>query len=211
MAIAPRLFTPGAALTIAALAGFALAGAEVHARSTISAAAGPGAQQASAALAINVQVPKILYLQVGTAGATINTVRFDVQLRAPLNTLPDDNIVYSGNLSPRTRASARADDDGASNANLAVRIWTNNGSVTLDCAGAPLTAGNLQIPLSAIQVSSSDATLAHPGATLGCTALSVGSSGTNNLRANWRYRFTPASLPAYGNYTTTITYTASQP
>ncbi|MGE0310314.1 MAG: hypothetical protein AB7P21_01645 [Lautropia sp.] len=200
-------------LSIAAalLGAMAIASQDAQARSSLSATTAAGAQQASASLGVNVQVPAMLYFRLGSAGADVNTVRFDVRLAAPLNTLPVDDVAYRGALPPALRAPARADDDGASNGNVSVRVWTNNGSVSLDCAGAPLSAGAATIPLSAIQVSSSNATLAHPGASLACAARTVGAAGTNDLRANWRFRYSPTTLPPAGNYTTTVTYTASQP
>ncbi len=203
--------TVGAALAAVLIGASMFVSGDAHARSSLSATTAAGAQQASASVGVSVQVPRILYFRLGAAGAEVNTVRFDVRLAAPLNTLPSNDVVYGGVLPPRTRASARADDDGASDGNLSVRVWTNSGSVSLDCAGAPLTAGTQQIPLSAIRVTSSNTTLAHPGTSLSCAARSVGAAGTNDLRANWRYRYTPTVLPAAGTYSTTVTYTASQP
>ena len=200
------------AALVAMLATVALCeSSDAIARSSLSARATSGSQQANAALDVRVQVPRILYFRIGSPGTQVNTVTFDLRLAAPLNTLPDNNMVYGGALAPTLGTPRRADDDGASNGNVAVRLWTNNGSVSLDCAAAPLTSGTHTIPLSEIAVTSSNNALAHPGGTLACAARSVGATGTNNLSANWRFRYRPLALPPAGSYSTTVTYTASQP
>lgn len=183
----------------------------VQARSTVSGSQAAVPLATQAALKMQVQVPRMLYFRVGTAGATVNTVQFNVRLPAPMNTLPDANIVYGGAPPIGVASTQQTDTFGASNGNVDVQLWTNNGSATIDCSGAPPTAGANQIPLSAILVTSSSAALRHPGTSLACTARTVGASGTNNLLATWRYRYNPTVLPAAGQYQTTITYTASQP
>lgn len=169
-----------------------------------------GALATSANLGVAVQVPRILYLRVGDVGPKVNTVHFDVGLRNGLGSLTARDQVYSGALPPGIQTT-RGDDSGNSNGSVPVRLWTNNGSVTLDCSAPPLSAGANVIPLTAIRVSSSSTALRHPGTSLACAPASRGSAGVNDLNATWTYRYTPSSLPAAGVYATTVTYTASQP
>lgn len=181
--------------------------ASAEARAT---AAPTGAIAATARLGVSVKVPRILYLRVGDAGANVNTVRFEVGLRDGLTALDARDEVYAGRVPPRF-TTTRADDAGTSNGSVPVRLWTNNGTVTLGCSAPALSAGPNVIALSAIRVTSSSSALRHPGSTLACASSTRGSAGVNNLAANWTYRYAPATLPPAGTYRTTVTYTASQP
>ncbi|MEZ5730307.1 MAG: hypothetical protein R3E48_21425 [Burkholderiaceae bacterium] len=126
-----------------------------------------------------------------------------------LGALPISDAVFSGAI-PSSASITAGDDNGASDGQIPVQLWTNNGSATLDCSGADLTSGSNTIPKSDISVSSSG-TLAHPGTSLACVGALRGSSGVNDLNDTWTYAYAPTTLPAAGDYQTTITYTASQP
>jgi hypothetical protein len=186
----------------------ASASAESHV-SAISAAT--SAVATTAHLNVSVSVPRILYLRVGTAGATVNTVTFGVGLGGL--TVPTADAVYAGTVPVGIGTVTRADNNGASDGRIAVRLWTNNGTANLTCSGAPLTAGTNTLPLSAITVTSAGTgTLAHPGTSLACASVVRGTAGTNDLTDTWTYAFAaPSGLPAAGRYTTQVTYTASQP
>jgi hypothetical protein len=163
----------------------------------------------TARLNFAIRVPKLLYLRVGTPGAAVNNVIFTVTTLVP--TFPVNNVVHSVNSI--TVATAVSDDfatttDGA----MTVALWTNNGTTSLSCSGAALTAGVNTLPLSRITVANVGAsTLNHPGASLACTSSSVGNAGINNLGATWAYSLTLLPFPAAGSYTSQVTYTASQP
>lgn len=165
----------------------------------------------TARLNVAVNVPRILYLRVGDAGATINTVTFTAGLSGV--TVPTADAVYAGAMPVGPGAVSVADNNGASDGQVAVQLWTNNGSANLNCAGAALTSGTNTIPLTDITVTSlaSGGSLAHPGSSLSCTSAARGSAGTNNLTDTWTFAYAPATLPAAGSYTTVVTYTASQP
>lgn len=202
-------------VTVAAcgiLAGAGPARAESH----VTAVAAPAASLSTTSrLAIAVNVPKILYLRVGNAGATVNTVTMTVGVAAAsgLNPLPRNDVMFSGAVPIGMGTVTRADNDGASNGTVAAQLWTNNGSATLTCTGAPLSDGSRTIPLTRVVVTSSaGGSLAHPGGNLGCTTVTRGTSGTNNLSSNWSYTLSATGgLPTAGSYTTQITYVASQP
>lgn len=196
----------------AMLAAAGLARAESH----VTAVTNPIASLSTTArLAVTVNVPKILYLRVGNAGAMINTVTMTVGVAAAsgLNPLPRNNVTYGGAVPIGMGTVTRTDNNGASNGVVAAQLWTNNGTATLTCTGAPLTDGSRTIPLTRVVVTSSaGGTLGHPGGNLGCSTVTRGSSGTNNLASNWSYNFSAAGgLPTAGTYTTQITYVASQP
>lgn len=166
----------------------------------------------TARLNFSVVVPRILYLRVGDAGATINTVSFTLGLGGGLTTLPTSDSVFPGALPVGVGAVTAADDSNGSDGQIPVQLWTNNGTSQLTCAGAPLTSGPSSIPLTDITVTSSTGgTLAHPGANLVCASAARGAAGTNNLTDTWTFAYSPAALPPAGSYSTTITYTASQP
>ncbi len=167
---------------------------------------------ATAKLNIAVNVPRILYLRVGDAGATVNTVTFNVGLGGPLSTLPQTDAVFGGSLPPSLGTTTVADDSGASDGQVPVQLWTNNGTTNLTCSGNDLTSGASSIPKSDVSVTSSaGGSLAHPGASLACTSAARGVAGVNALSDTWTYAFAPVAMPPAGNYQTQITYTASQP
>ena len=191
----------------------ALLAGTVHAESRVTAvSSGTTALSTTSKLNVSVSVPRILYLRVGDAGATINSVTFTVGLTG-LTPLPQNDVVYSGAMPVGVGAISVADTNGTSDGQVAVQLWTNNGTANLNCSGAALTSGTNTIALSQITVTSAAAgTLGHPGGSLACTSATRGSAGVNNLSDTWTYAYTaPATLPAAGNYTTQITYTASQP
>jgi hypothetical protein len=199
-------------MAVLALAAVGMVGV-AHAESRISAIDGAttGPMATTAKLNFKVVVPKILFLRVGALGATVNNVTFTVGLTGALATLPVADAVYGGALPPAFTSSV-ADDEGASDGAITVGLWTNNGSSTLSCAGSALTSGTNTIALSNVTVANAGTgTLSHPGASLACTSGSRGAAGVNNLADTWTFAYAPTVLPAAGNYTTTVTYTASQP
>ena len=194
-------------LALSLLAGAALAESRITAVPSTTTSL-----SATARLNFAVNVPRVLYLRVGDAGATINTVNFNGGLSGSLATLPVSDQVFSGALPPALGTITATDNNGASDGQVAVQLWTNNGTANLTCSGAALTAGAATIPLSDITVTSTvGGTLGHPGANLGCTAAARGSAGVNNLADVWTFGYAPSALPVAGSYTTQVTYTASQP
>ncbi len=180
--------------------------------STIAGGNPSTAMSASARISVNVLVPKVLYLRVGDPGAAINQFRIELSFLGM--TIPSSNAVFTTTPSAAVRASTISDTDGNGlPGRVAARLWTNNGSAQLSCSGAPLTSGANTEPLSAIQAGSwfSTDTLPHPGTTLACPPTSVGSAGVNDLNSSWFYYINAGQFLMPGNYTTRVTYTASQP
>lgn len=168
---------------------------------------------ATAKLNIAVNVPRILYLRVGGAGATVNQVTFTVGLGGGLSTLPQTDVVFgTAFTAPSLGTTTAADDVGASDGQIPVQLWTNNGTTNLTCSGNDLTSGANTIPKADIGVTSaSGGSLAHPGTTLACSSVARGAAGVNDLSDTWTFSYAPSTLPPAGNYQTQITYTASQP
>jgi hypothetical protein len=191
-------------LAVALIAG-SLAASNAFAESRITAVAGTatGTMSTTARLDFQVVVPKILYLKVGTAGATVDNVRFDISLTGI--TVPSNDVVFAGPVDGSFTSSATGNSVG-------VNLWTNNGSASLNCSGSALASGSNTIALSNITVTNASAgALAHPGTSLACVSASRGTAGFNNLSDTWTFAYAPTVLPAAGNYTTQVTYTASQP
>lgn len=198
-------------LTLGAVCAMSLSSA-LHAESRITTVTAPTtALSTTARLNFAVNVPRILYLRVGDAGVTVNTVTFTAGLTGV--TVPTTDTVTAAAPPVGLGTISVADTNGASDGQIGVQLWTNNGTANLTCAGTPLTSGANTIPLSAIAVTSlaSGGSLAHPGSSLACTSAARGSAGTNNLTDTWTFAYAPASLPTAGAYTTVVTYTASQP
>lgn len=190
---------------VASIAGVAIA------ESRITVTSGTGSNlSATARLNVVVSVPKVLYLRVGDSGTTVNTVTLTAGLSGGLGVQSDQP--FAGSVPVGSGSITATDDSGASDGSIGVQLWTNNGTASLGCSGSALTSGANTIPLSDITVTSSGGgTLAHPGSNLNCTAASRGSTGVNSLTDSWSFAYAPTTLPAGGNYTTQITYTASQP
>ena len=135
----------------------ALLAGTVHAESRVTAvSSGTTALSTTSKLNVSVSVPRILYLRVGDAGATINSVTFTVGLTG-LTPLPQNDVVYSGAMPVGVGAISVTDTNGASDGQVAVQLWTNNGTANLNCSGAALTSGTNTIALSQITVTSAAA------------------------------------------------------
>lgn len=193
---------------LAVVAALALVASGVQAESRISANATGAAMNTTAALKVSVAVPRILYLRVGDAGATVNTVNFTVG--AAGLTLPVANAVQS--TVPGTGTiTALSDEAGATTGAVTSRLWTNNGTTTLTCSSTNIAAGSVNLNKTEFTVATSG-TLPHPGSDLACSGSSgpLGAAGVNDLTGTWTYSYVPALLPAAGTYTGTVTYTAAQ-
>jgi len=196
-------------LPVVIVSAIAAGVAFAESRITVTGATGTNLS-ATARLNVAVAVPKVLYLRVGDTGSNINTVTLTLGLAGGLSAQNDQ--VFAGAVPIGAGTATATDDNGTSDGAVSVQLWTNNGSASLGCSGAALTSGANTIPLTDITVSSAGGgTLAHPGANLACSSAARGSAGVNNLSDSWTFAYAPAALPPGGNYTTTITYTASQP
>lgn len=160
---------------------------------------------AEAQLDFRVTIPSVLFLQVGTGSfpndiADVDEIAFE----------PTPAEIEAGGPVAATLASG---DQG--NGVVTVRVFGNNGPVTLSSAATLLASGADEIPWTEIGVTSVGG-ITHPafdatGTT--STILATNPSGrVTNLDGTWEYSFLNTDDEvAAGEYTGTVTYTASMP
>lgn len=149
---------------------------------------------ASARLNLQVNVPRFLEFQVGSAGNTIDTVSFNVAAA---------NV---GNSTPV-----------AGNSTVTVNLRGNGGAISLvaDTSADPLNSGADTIPFSAISTNLDSGTIAAPVLADGASApvvvpVSAGTRVTNRT-AVWSYAFNNAAVYGAGTYAGQVVYTATMP
>lgn len=170
----------------------------------------PGtAASATAKLNVKVVVPNIVVLKVGSTGATVDNVQFDVGATG----FSDGNSqTYSGAIPPSLNVTP-------SNTNVAVGAWTNAASgANLVCALGTHPSVTTALPSSGADItvtSGGSGNVTHPGgnsATLascdGSTTSSIASLTT--LGGNFNFG-TATAVTGYtaGTYGNQVTYTAT--
>jgi hypothetical protein len=161
---------------------------------------------ASAKLNIQVTIPKILFLSVGTGtypnnNGTVDTVSISV---------PAANV---GDGTPVAAAAA-----------VAVRVRGNGGNVSLNSnTPGPLLNSNVppdQLAFTTISATSDNAALGHPAFAASGNGTAVTLTATNRVfdqTANWTFSYSNAAVIAEGVYGGTaakqgqVTYTATLP
>ena len=199
---------------IAALAAFSTF---AQAESRLSASASTGSISATAKINVNVSVPRILYLAVGSTGATVDSVDFVVGAAGITGALPVSDQAFAGAV-PIGAGSVTVTDTQTANAQgtVSARLWSNSGTATLGCTSTAIASGALTLPLGDFKVTSAG-TLSHPGADLSaCTGTAVsagaaGAGGISDFSGTWAFSYVPSVLPPAGTYAGTVTYTATQP
>lgn len=192
------------------VAGAVLSAPAVHAESSIV-FGGAGSFSASARLDFAIVVPRFLQFQVGTAGATVDQITFNVA---------------AANVGSGAAQAGTGGNLGAGTVTVSIRA--NSGQITItpsnNSAGLGLgngTAGQT-IPYTEILTSSSAAgtlpapALTNAGGTAVTPALSAGT--VTNRSATWAYTYANTTVPNAGTYGTggtgtggRVTYTASSP
>ena len=166
-----------------------------------------GGGSAVARLDLQVVIPGVLFLGVGTGAdtmangtlSTVDTVIFDYTTNA-------DQVGIPG--SP---AASITDSNGGfpGNGAVPVRVFGNNGQVTITATNpATLNNGADTIPFSDMSVVSDNANLPAPGFGGGTSQPLVAGRVTDHT-ANWTYSYANSTAPAAGVYTGRVTYTAS--
>lgn len=164
---------------------------------------GTGTISASARANIRIEIPRFVFLRVGTGtdlaqNTTVNDIVFQ------------PTVAQIGN-STAVNATAASGDLG--NGVATVQVISNGGNITLRGTGSPSlltnSATGTTIPWSELQVTATN-NITHP--TIG-GANSTFNAVNNvvNLKGTWTYRYANTTTPAGGNYTSTVTYTASTP
>lgn len=156
---------------------------------------------ATAKAKVTVNVPKLVLLRVGTAGATVSEVTL---------TGKPTGVTDTGN----SKALTWNDDAPFSDAttqDLTASTWTNASSgATLTCGVTTAFDAASNLSSSDITVSKTAGTLAHPGATTAC-GTPVPITKNTLFTGTWSYGISGTALakaPA-GAYSEVITYTAT--
>jgi hypothetical protein len=206
-----RLKSPALASTIAlAMAG--LVPSLAHAASDFVQAVNPSA---SAAVDFRISIPSVLFLQVGTGtfqadNATVDSIQF--------------NLTAEQASLPGTPIAATPTSGDALNGGVSVRVFGNNGIVTLNSTATALSNGTDIIPWDEITTvvtpftqGVNTQTIPHgaftvAGALAAPVELATNNGGkVTNLRSTWRYSYANTEERAPGNYAGRVTYTAVMP
>lgn len=169
--------------------------------------------QARATLNFSLSVDKFLFLQVGSAGTLVDTVRFD--LNAWVTNYPASGGSAPVGLGNGTPIPA------STNGSLRILVRGNNGAVTLSAtnSGAGLGMSNgagAYLNYNQVLTQTDNAGLPPPVlSNAGSTSVTVSATAyggkVTNQSANWTYRLANTVVPAPGNYTGSVTYTAAMP
>ena len=203
--------------TLALIAGacLSLVGTNALAESTYGySPAGTGAITANARVDLEINVPKLILLRVGSDGATINKLTWNAgpTWAAAPSTLPSTDVSNQANSWDGAAPTAGTI---ATQTAVAAFAWTNSsggGSLAYTAtAFAATPAAAVGPALGDITVTSA-AGLAHPVPAVLATASTTPTTfGKNTLASgSWTYALggTPATWSS-GQYTSRITYTAS--
>lgn len=170
-------------------------------------AVAPGVVVATAKLKITVNIPKLILLRVGSAGATTDEVVFNATPNVqtapgPLTATGDSKAATWNGAAP---TFALAATPGAA---VTAYLWHNNSALAqLTCSATTAFTG-----LAATDVTvSSSGTLAHPGADTACGTTVSGLARNTVLTSTWTYAVNAASVAAAvaGADSEIVTYTAT--
>ena len=195
-----RLNSRASAVAIAvAVAGLAAISGLAHAASNV------GSNTASASLDFQVNIPGIVFLQVGTGA-----------FRQDVTTV--DTLIFSPTAAEILGGQPVAGTGGdLAGGRVTVRVWGNAGPLTLASTASALTNGNENIPWTQIGVTASSTGLPHPAfdadgnMSAQLATLGGGNSPITNLSGDWTYSYVNGIEPRRGLYTGTVTYTVSAP
>lgn len=167
-------------------------------------AAGTGTVTATARVNLQVLVPKLILLRIGSAGSTVDQLSWSATASIPAGSVAPTDGAGTGVTWDGTAPTITA---GTQPGGLSVAAWSNGGTSTINCAvGAWNASGG---PTNADFAVTSTGTLNHPGANLGACA-STSFTGNSLRTGTWSFSLngTPSSWTA-GTYTNTVTYTVS--
>ena len=168
---------------------------------------------AQATLNFSLNVDKFLYLQVGSAGAQIDTVRFDLG-----TSLPGSGIT---SIAPPFSLGTGTPINAVTSGTLQVIVRGNNGVISVAAtnngAGLGLSNGSgAYLNYAQITTATDNAGLPAPALTnTGSTTVNVSATAyggkVTNQTANWTFRLANTVVPAPGSYAGQVTYTAAMP
>lgn len=199
----------------ALFAGFLLGGIALQpAAPSLDRDSGNAPYQVDVELEFQLQVPNVIFFQVGSGDDTVDTVRFDLGGKY---LLPDQqNEEYDPEV---TELAPAGFIDAVENGTIPIRLLGNVGqvaiTVTVSGGGNGLVNENGHfLSFERIATLSSDPAFPPPVLTNagGNTVIINGNSyaGLVTDRAvNWTYQYSNPELAAAGTYVGTVTYTAS--
>lgn len=198
-------------ISIVAVVGSVLLVGKAFADSTFGySSAGTGNVSATAQAKVTVNVPKLILLRVGTAGATIDTLTFSAS--PTINSLPGATLGTSGSSKAATWDGAVPLFADTAGQDLNALVWTNSaGGGELTCATTADTQFTSAFGLTSANVAvSSSGTLGHPGTSTACGS-TVSVAKNTLLGGTWTYSISGSALAnaAAGTHTQTTTYTAT--
>ena len=170
-----------------------------HAESNVT--TGGGSISASARVNFSIDIPRFIFLRVGTGtergtNATVDTISFTPPLTALGDGTPVSATLASGDLGT---------------GKVTVRILGNAGNVSL-AAAAPANLVNADsdtIPWTQISTAVTGGAT-HPTINGGGTTFTA-TGKVVNVSGDWTYTYLNSVIPAGGTYTGTVTYTATTP
>ncbi|HSX95764.1 MAG TPA: hypothetical protein VLG41_22740 [Hydrogenophaga sp.] len=166
-----------------------------------------GGGSAVARLNLEVIIPSVLFLGVGTGSDLTNTSNSNA------DTLTFDYTTNADQVGiPGSPAADIRDTNGGfpGNGQIPVRVFGNNGQVTIRADNPPnLVNGADTIPFTEMSVVSNNTNLPAPGFSGTNTSQPLLAGRVTNQSALWTYSYGNSTAPAAGTYTGTVTYTAS--
>jgi hypothetical protein len=177
-------------LLVSTVAALASAPTLVYADSQL--AFGPAGTTATADLAFRVTIPNFVYFQVGSAGAVVDRVDFDLAAAA-VQPGAGGNVVANGGVG-----------DGA-DGSLSVTLSTNAANVSIAATGGNLVSGGNNIPLT--QINRTDGGQIPMPAFGGSGNLAFGAPGTRT--DTWSYNYNNNTVYPAGTYNATVVYTVT--
>lgn len=155
---------------------------------------------ASAGLNLQVVVPRMVFLSVGTGGPGLQ----DNNAQEYRSFLTDISVSEVGNGNPSTPAA------------VPVRVFGNNGEITLTVSGATHMTDSSgsspdAIPLTKVSVSSDNPDLPAPAFGGNGVAVKPTQGRLTDRTADWTYTYANDMALAAGWYEGTVVYTATMP
>jgi hypothetical protein len=179
-------------LAVAAAIAAVFVAAPASAESTTDSNA-TGGYTTTARLDFRVVIPQFISFRVGSAGATVDRVEFDMTSTA--------GNVGNGADVARTNAGGAA---------IPVELRSNGGNATVAAAGTTaLSNGTTTIAWTEIDGTSDNALFGVP--TVGGSVPVAATGGVINQTANWTFTYDNTNVIGAGTYNGQVTYTASNP
>jgi hypothetical protein len=176
--------------------------------------AGTAGAKATAKVNLEIKVPMLILLRVGSSGSTVDKVTITASPSAGIpGGIAAAALANGSSLATGWNGTAPVMTGTSSPASVTAYAWTNskNGGSVTGAMSTVFTSGGLTGASIAVASSAPvNGGLAHPGSNLGTFAPQ--SFTANSLRSStWTYSLTTAALASVtaGTHSATVTYTAT--